>query len=339
MHPCATEPRSPQRPRTPAKKRLSSDDFLAAPEVCAMSDDQKKAEEDGIYRLDTVPPPMGESDAYSAPTKVGPMAAAAVEELMKAAEQRASDLSARSAERRKLSAATAATGKAPSASPPSSARAGRPSGEPALTSETNEARANALPSERSGSSGRPAPAIGGAPASVPAKPASAAKPARRPAPPVPTPAPAPPPKPAFAAPPAAPPKEAQAAQSAAVPRLYDESLDEEFDGEYAETLLHKNAQPPVVSSAAAPPMQPQLHTQPMDASLVSSVVESVNARGAITPQRVSAAPAATPSYQPPAATPSYQPPVVRAPEPMKLWPLVIGMVIFAIGLTCYLFVR
>jgi hypothetical protein len=127
-----------------------------------------------------------------------------------------------------------------------------------------------------------------------------------------------------------------------VPRLYDESLDEEFDGEYAETLLHKNAQPPVVSSAAAPPMRPQLHTQRMDASLVSSVVESVNARGAITPQRVSAAPAAapaTPSYQPPAATPSYQPPVVRAPEPMKLWPLVIGMVIFAIGLTCYLFVR
>jgi hypothetical protein len=59
-----------------------------------MSDDDK---DDGpaIYRVDTIPPPDGEDDAYSAPTKVGPMADAAVRELMQAAEKRAQELSAR----------------------------------------------------------------------------------------------------------------------------------------------------------------------------------------------------------------------------------------------------
>jgi hypothetical protein len=36
-----------------------------------MPDDEKK--EDAIYRVDTVPPPAGESDAYNAPTRVGDM--------------------------------------------------------------------------------------------------------------------------------------------------------------------------------------------------------------------------------------------------------------------------
>jgi hypothetical protein len=262
-----------------------------------MSDDKKEVDEDGIYRLDTVPPPMGESDAYSAPTKVGPMAAAAVEELMKAAEQRASDLSARAAEKRKAAAATA---KSTSGSPP--------------------------PSERTGSSGRPAPAIGGSPASVPAQAASSAKPARRPAAPQ---VPQVSPVPKAAAAPSAPMRAAQAApppaqdaQSSSVPRLY-ESLDAEFDGEYAETQLHKNAQPPVVSAAPVPPMRPQLHTQPMDAALVSSAA----------PQHVSAAPAA-------ASPKPHQPSAVRVPEPMKLWlPLVVGVITFVIGLTCYLLAR
>ena len=59
-----------------------------------MSDDEK---EDGpaIYRVETIPPPDGEDDAYSAPTKVGPMADAAVRELMQAAERRAAELSRR----------------------------------------------------------------------------------------------------------------------------------------------------------------------------------------------------------------------------------------------------
>lgn len=38
--------------------------------------------DEGIHRCDTVPPPDGESDPYSAPTKVGPMARALVDKLM-----------------------------------------------------------------------------------------------------------------------------------------------------------------------------------------------------------------------------------------------------------------
>jgi hypothetical protein len=52
-----------------------------------MSDDDK------IHKVETIPPPAGESDAYNAPTKVGPMAAAIVEEMMHAAERKAADLS------------------------------------------------------------------------------------------------------------------------------------------------------------------------------------------------------------------------------------------------------
>ena len=46
-------------------------------------------EEGAVYRVDTVPPPPGEDDAYSAPTRIGPMAEVAVQELMRQAEQSA----------------------------------------------------------------------------------------------------------------------------------------------------------------------------------------------------------------------------------------------------------
>jgi hypothetical protein len=59
---------------------------LAVPEGMSSA---AKAEEDGIYRVDTIPPPEGEDDAYSAPTRVGPMAAAAVEKMMADAERHA----------------------------------------------------------------------------------------------------------------------------------------------------------------------------------------------------------------------------------------------------------
>ena len=64
-----------------------------------MTDDDKG---DKLYRIETVPPPAGESDAYNAPTKVRPMAAAVVAEMMKAADL--GDANARSAEQ-KLSSA------------------------------------------------------------------------------------------------------------------------------------------------------------------------------------------------------------------------------------------
>ena len=45
-----------------------------------MSDDDEK-----LFKVDTVPPPAGEDDAYGAPTKVGPMAMA-IQEMVLAAE-------------------------------------------------------------------------------------------------------------------------------------------------------------------------------------------------------------------------------------------------------------
>jgi hypothetical protein len=42
--------------------------------------------DEGIHRCDTVPPPDGETDAYNAPTKIGPMARGMVDQLMAQAE-------------------------------------------------------------------------------------------------------------------------------------------------------------------------------------------------------------------------------------------------------------
>ncbi len=66
-----------------------------------MSDEQKKDEEGAIYRVDTVPPPAGQDDAYSAPTKVGPMADMALKDMLKAAEARAQELNQKAAEKAK----------------------------------------------------------------------------------------------------------------------------------------------------------------------------------------------------------------------------------------------
>ena len=48
-----------------------------------MSEDAEK-KEDAIHRVDTVPPPPGEGDAYSAPTTVGPVNDAVIEAMRKA---------------------------------------------------------------------------------------------------------------------------------------------------------------------------------------------------------------------------------------------------------------
>jgi hypothetical protein len=53
-------------------------------------------DDDGIYRVDTVPPPQGESDVYNAPTKVGPMAGAIVEEIVAQARREAEQAAAAS---------------------------------------------------------------------------------------------------------------------------------------------------------------------------------------------------------------------------------------------------
>jgi len=53
-----------------------------------MGDDHKKEDgADELYRVQTVPPPAGETDAYSAPTKVGPMASAVIGEIIEHAKR------------------------------------------------------------------------------------------------------------------------------------------------------------------------------------------------------------------------------------------------------------
>lgn len=44
----------------------------------------KEDEKDELYRVDTVPPPAGENDAYNAPTKVGPMPLSVLDAMKKA---------------------------------------------------------------------------------------------------------------------------------------------------------------------------------------------------------------------------------------------------------------
>lgn len=53
-------------------------------------------DEDGIFKVETVPPPEGESDVYNAPTKVGVLAGSLVEEIVQQARRQA-ELSAQTA--------------------------------------------------------------------------------------------------------------------------------------------------------------------------------------------------------------------------------------------------
>lgn len=46
-------------------------------------------DEDGIFKVETVPPPEGESDVYNAPTKVGSLAGSIVEEIVQQARRQA----------------------------------------------------------------------------------------------------------------------------------------------------------------------------------------------------------------------------------------------------------
>lgn len=48
--------------------------------------DEKTDDEGSIFKVDTVPPPAGDGDAYNAPTKVGPVSAEAWVELIKQAD-------------------------------------------------------------------------------------------------------------------------------------------------------------------------------------------------------------------------------------------------------------
>ena len=64
----------------------------------------------GIYKVETVPPPAGSGDAYTAPTKVGPMTPALVQEMMHAAKAKAE---AKAEEKKRSAASAAATARHP----------------------------------------------------------------------------------------------------------------------------------------------------------------------------------------------------------------------------------
>jgi hypothetical protein len=51
-----------------------------------MADHDEERDNGEVYKVETVPPPPGEDDAYSAPTRIGPMAEAAARELMRQSE-------------------------------------------------------------------------------------------------------------------------------------------------------------------------------------------------------------------------------------------------------------
>jgi hypothetical protein len=51
-----------------------------------MADEEKSDDEASIFKVDTVPPPDGDGDAYNAPTKVGPVSSEAWVELIRKAD-------------------------------------------------------------------------------------------------------------------------------------------------------------------------------------------------------------------------------------------------------------
>jgi hypothetical protein len=322
----------------------------------SMSDDSKD-DDHGIFRVDTIPPPDGEDDAYSAPTKVGPMADAAVKELMHAAERRAIELSQRNADKAK-----AAKEAAPTKPPPPVAVAPAPTF-PAVEAPTSQkeaiisSRPNAVattPPSGGPVTGRvPAPVIGPVGRTVAGPPASAAKPPSGPKPPrapprpdeskraaplPPMPAIAPPARPKDVAPiEAFPPPSSQPAVPAIAqvmaqsladaqadaeppPRLYDDN----DELENAATLLHASAKPPR-----------QEHT-----ALLKS------ARPPVLAGVPEAAPVPRPREPIPFDRP--QPPALDAraaghgdepPPQILIMPLVVGFLIFAIGLAFYIWAR
>ena len=212
-----------------------------------MSEEDEKKEA-AIYRMDTLPPPEGEGDAYNAPTKVGPMAESVVKEMMFAAGRKAAELSERAAEKAKT---------APN------------SGRPAAATEISSNRPTALAGSL-------------APVEKAVEKAAAPKAAPSVEPPVPPTTPIKP-RPAVAAVQAAAKPVAETPSSAPpdpmledadvvedievpVPRLYDDEDD------YAATQLHAKAKPPK-----------QEHTELIPAAIVKAVVANAKPLVARTP--------------------------------------------------------
>jgi len=232
-----------------------------------MSDDEK---DEAIFRLDTVPPPAGEDDAYSAPTRVGPMAAAVVEEMMVASVRKAAELNAAATEK-------AAASEKKAAAEADAQRRTPVSGGVAPTSKSSPVAAGALsesdlvpdpaPSSRAPSSPR-AP-VASRPPPVPQRPASPA---------------------------------AAAATAAPPPRMYDEADDEEN----AATLLSRAAKAPVVQPTPAPQSAPAFPAA-SSAPVVSPFAPSQNAGPSPASNDAALAPTQRLSPSPPLQLPVFLP--------------------------------
>jgi hypothetical protein len=272
-----------------------------------MSDDDK---DEAIFKVETVPPPAGESDAYNAPTKVGPMAAAVVEEMMHAAVRKSTELSQRADEKR---AAMEGPGKATASAKPSAPVKSDPVRAPAPISG---------PSPASTKPQEPVP-VSRPPTSTKT---NAAAPSKRPVPvqgsgysfgasdlvhDVPSSPPSPPSPPSK---PAAPP-----------PRVYD---DEEED-DNAATMLSLAAKAPVVKPIASPPLAPR--------TPIAAPHASDNASAASAPPT----PASTPPESGPLASTVPSPFAIPQPQSaLTAWlPVIVGFGIFFVGLALYLWAR
>jgi len=187
-----------------------------------MSDDEK---EEAIYRVETVPPPAGETDAYNAPTKVGPMAAAVVEEMMHAAVRKSNELSQRADEKR--AALVAQTNASAAPAPGEESAAPRPDVRPGATEKASAGPpASSKPRvEGSGYSFGPKAIVQDAP------------------------------------PPSAPSPSKPVSKPAGPHRVYDD--DEEDD--YAATMLNRSAKPPAVAPIEAAPPTAAADHEPLGA--------------------------------------------------------------------------
>lgn len=75
--------------------------------------------DDAIFKVQTVPPPPGATDAYSAPTKVAPMDASVLDEMIVAAKRNASPHLAETAAYPKLTDDVVSRAPVPTLLPPS----------------------------------------------------------------------------------------------------------------------------------------------------------------------------------------------------------------------------
>lgn len=287
-----------------------------------MSHDSNKEEDDSIHRVDTIPPPDGEGDAYNAPTKVGPMADSVMKEMLHAAELKAAELAQRSSDKMdavkaKQKEEGAAAAAAASEKPPATSEKPPVSAPPVSSSKGLVAAASARDGAlarpaRSPSSSpiKPSPATAPKPPAVPASPAvpatkaAAASPAASASP--------------SASPSGAPASPAASAEDEAPPRL----LYTEDEEENAATMLHRNAKAPVVAPS------PQ-HTAPLAPSVVAAAVEASNARA----ESLRSSSSVVPSPLSPQAAPG------AAAQRLALLPLAVGALLFVAGLIAYLYVR